>query len=116
MNDPAPTPHGVWIPTAFYHVLLDCYYGVGPPHPKARTYTPPEPPPAGDPDDEKPTRGGDQMKFDGITSTRRRWIPKGVNARATIPGNDQQRTQPGTLSQPSNPGSSGSDGGGPPPT
>ncbi len=79
MNDPQPTNNGVWVPTAFYMVLLDCYYGVGPPHPKARNYQPPPPPPSVDPSELKP-RGGDAMRFDNIAPSSRRWVPKGVNA------------------------------------
>ena len=113
MSDPTPTPNGVWVPLPFYMALLDCYYGVGPSHPKARTYTPPPPPDPGE-----PPPSPDPMKIGVPISTSRHWVPKGVNSRppTTMVTDDQQRAQPRPVPQPSDAGRGRADGVGPPTT
>lgn len=85
MNDPTPTPTGVWLPLPFFNTLLDAYYGAGPLHPSARPYSPPEEEPA------SPLVGPtpDLPLSDATISTRpRNWVPRGINAR-TAPSRDE---------------------------
>lgn len=93
MNDPTPTPTGVWLPLPFFNQLLDAYYGAGPLHPSARPYSPPEPTDPSPPIIPPP----DIPLADSIVG-RRNWIPRGTNARGTMKPNEPS-TPPGSIPQ-----------------
>lgn len=93
-TDPAlPSSNGVWLPLAYYTTLLNCYYGVGPAHPAARTYSPP---PAPSPTSQGPRPpdgiGGEGFSFE--SHPPRHWQPGGFAAMKERLSKQQPSTTP----------------------